>query len=61
LAPADGATLQLFIEAALDRLEDTSSGVFACSTLRSACLSRESFWSLGLHRLTGTVRYPEAA
>jgi hypothetical protein len=22
---------------------------------------RESFWRLGLHRLRGTVRYPEAA
>ena len=23
--------------------------------------TRESFWNLGLHKLMGTVRYPEAA
>ena len=27
----------------------------------TACWTRESFWNMGLHRLRGTVRYPEAA
>ena len=32
-----------------------------CGPVESERWTREYFWNLGLHRLRGTVRYPEAA